>query len=157
MAAKKKATRKTGRKSPAIGKGAASTGTPAVNLESGPPQTSGSFGIETTGRMIVTFLDPSKAGVKGALAAMKNQAGVSRVSHARDFGAAFSMAEAETSDALVFDELGIAVMTGTPGPAERHGIVRTFRLRQRDRRAGVHELCLPRRPRRRSRGEARVG
>jgi subtilisin family serine protease len=84
----------------------------AASLEPEAPQPSGAFGAQTTGRMIVTFLDSSRAGARSALAAMKNRAGVAQVSHARDFKGAFSMADAESADALVFDELGIAVMTG---------------------------------------------
>ncbi len=72
------------------------------------------FGVQTTGRMIVTFVDTSTKGVTSALAAMKKRAGVAAVSHAADFGDEYSMAEAESGDAHVFDELGIAVMTGDP-------------------------------------------
>jgi subtilisin family serine protease len=94
--------------------------TPAksADLEPDPPGSSGpsaEFGVETTGRMIVTFVDTSKSGVTSALAAMKNQAGVASVSMASDFSQEYSMAEAESGDAHVFDALGIAVLTGDPG------------------------------------------
>ncbi len=72
------------------------------------------FGAQTTGRILCTFVDGSAGGVRSALASFKSQAGVARVAHARDFKAEFSMAEAETADAVVFDELGIAVITGSP-------------------------------------------
>ncbi len=77
-----------------------------------PPDPPSEFGVETTGRMIVTFLDTSKSGVSGALSTLKNQAGVASVSHTADFSDEFSMAEAESGDAHVFDALGIAVLTG---------------------------------------------
>ena len=72
------------------------------------------LGVETTGRMIVTLLDPSRSGIRAALSTMKSKAGVARVCHARDFRAEFSMAEAESADALVLDEIGVAVMSGSP-------------------------------------------
>lgn len=118
MAARKKRTpkRKTSKKRKTTARKATRRmATQVRNLEPEVAESPGEFGIQTTGRMIVTFLDPSRAGVRSALMAMKRHAGVARVSHARDFGAAgFSMAEAETADALVFDELGIAVLTGAP-------------------------------------------
>ncbi len=73
--------------------------------------TAGDFGIQTTGRQIVTFVDTSTAGVRSALSAMKKEAGVSKVSHARDFKAAYSAEDAESGDAVVLDDLGIAVIT----------------------------------------------
>ena len=77
-------------------------------------QDSDDFGIQTTGRSVVTFLDTSSSGVKASMAAMKKHVGVKQFSMASDFKKEFSMAEADTADALVFDELGIAVMDTAP-------------------------------------------
>ena len=110
------AKRKTPAKSAARKRPARKSSPKAAAVMSLEPEAGGSvqnFGIQTTGRMIVTFVDSSRAGVRSALAAMKNRAGVSQVSHARDFAGVFSMADAEKGDALVLDELGMAVMTGS--------------------------------------------
>ena len=75
----------------------------------------GEFGAQTTGRMIVTFADDSRRAVKSAMATFKSRAGVSNVCHMADFGkAGFDMAEAQDADAVIFDELGIAVMGRGP-------------------------------------------
>ncbi len=110
MAAKKKKSK--GKKGKAKGKKKAPAA--ALSLGLGSPPQADEFGIQTTGRMIVTFMNPSSAGVKAGLKTMKAKAGVARVSHAKDFGAAFSMAEAQTADALVLEKLGMAVMSGDP-------------------------------------------
>ncbi len=90
----------------------------AEELEpSAPVQAPSDFGIQTTGRSIVTFLDHSPKGVRSAMAAMKRHVGVKTVSDARDFKTEFVMAEAETADALVFDKLGMAVMDSAPDQA----------------------------------------
>ena len=78
-------------------------------------ESGGEFGAQTTGRMIVTFADDSKRAVRSALATFKSKAGVSTVCHMADFGkAGFDMAQTQDADAVVFDELGIAVMGRDP-------------------------------------------
>ena len=73
----------------------------------------GGLGAQTTGRSIVTFVDASPAAVKSALTSMKTRAGVSHVCRMADFAvAAFDVADTEDADAIVFDELGIAVVGG---------------------------------------------
>ena len=74
---------------------------------------SGEFGAHTTGRSIVTFLDDSPAAVKRALSTMKSRAGVSNVCRMSDFGVeAFAFEEAQQAEAIVMDELGMAVVAG---------------------------------------------
>ena len=58
---KKTAKRKTGRKKTATRKTSTNTAARIQNLEPGGSGSSGAFGAQTTGRMIVTFLDDSKA------------------------------------------------------------------------------------------------
>jgi subtilisin family serine protease len=69
-------------------------------LESTPP---------TTGRYIVTFGDD----VEEPAALLSSAAGVANVASARDFAAgAVEVETVETADATVFDELGVAVVSG---------------------------------------------
>ena len=71
------------------------------------------YGIETTGRSIVTFSDSSAATAKSSLAALKASAGISSVCSTADFSTSnFSFEAAQGSDAVVFNELGIAIITG---------------------------------------------
>ena len=122
-ATKKKATKRKAKKAPARRKRATSRArVRPQGLEPDPvgtaSQDADELGVQTTGRMIVTFLDPSRSGVRSALASMRSRAGVSQVSHARDFATAeFSMEEAQSADALVFDELGMAVVDTPPDRA----------------------------------------
>lgn len=71
------------------------------------------FGAEMTGRSIVTFLDDSPAAIKSALSTLKSRAGVSDVCRMADFNVeSFAFDQAEQADAIVLDELGIAVVGG---------------------------------------------
>ena len=73
------------------------------------------FGAETTGRKIITFLDDSTESVKSALSAMKSQAGIANVCSMTDFGAeSFAYEDTQGADAVVLEELGIAVVAGDP-------------------------------------------
>ena len=80
-------------------------------------QPQGEFGIQKTGRSIVTFLDHTPSGVRKSMAAMKKHVGVAKVSDARDFKKDFSMAEAEGADAVYFEKLGMALMDSAPDQA----------------------------------------
>ena len=73
------------------------------------------FGIETTGRMIALFMDDGKRSLKASIAALKNAGGAHNVCHMADFDVeSFDTAQAEDSDLIVYDELGIAVFNGDP-------------------------------------------
>lgn len=70
---------------------------------------------ETTGRMIVTFRDDSTDGLKRGISRLQNVSGISSVSRSSDYGvASLEMADAASTDTLMFDQLGIAVLSGDP-------------------------------------------
>lgn len=72
-------------------------------------------GAQTTGRWIVTFAD---AGDQSAHAATLRSAGMSNVVNSLDFqDQAMELAEAESSDAVMFAELGVAVVSADPTQA----------------------------------------
>ncbi len=72
------------------------------------------FGVETTGRMIVTILDTSKSGVSSAMSVLKDTAGVSSVASSTDFDKEFSMADAESEAGFQLNALGIVVVNSDP-------------------------------------------
>ncbi len=117
--AKKRVTKKTARR--ATKKGTTRTSLAAqgapdeFTLEPGGDGDTfgGEFGAERTGRSIVTVMGDSPAQMKHALAELKNRAGVSNVMRMSDFGAeAFELAETEDAEAIVLDELNIAIVDG---------------------------------------------
>ncbi len=70
---------------------------------------------ETTGRMIVTFRDDSTDGLKRGISRLQNMSGISSISRSSDYGvASLEMADAASTDTLMLDELGIAVLSGDP-------------------------------------------
>lgn len=70
---------------------------------------------ETTGRMIVTFRDDSSDGLKRGISRLQNVSGISSVSRSSDYGVASrEMADVASTDTLMFDQLGIAVLSGDP-------------------------------------------
>lgn len=70
---------------------------------------------ETTGKMVVTFLDDSPRSMKNSMAALRNTAGLSNICHLADFAAeSFDYSEANDADAMIVDELGIAIISGDP-------------------------------------------
>jgi subtilisin family serine protease len=72
-------------------------------------------GAQTTGRWVVTFAD---AGDESAHAATLRSAGMSNVMSSLDFeGQAMELAEAGSSDAVMFAELGVAVVSADPRQA----------------------------------------
>ncbi len=77
------------------------------------PQGEADVSEERTGRSIVTVLDDSRDSMNVALASLKKRAGVSRVCRMNDFNVeSFSFEEVDDAGAVVFDELGIAVVGG---------------------------------------------
>lgn len=77
------------------------------------PQLAG--GAQTTGRWVVTFADAEDA---SAHAATFRSAGMSNVMSSLDFhDQAMDLAEAESSDAVLFAELGVAVVSADPRQA----------------------------------------
>ena len=73
------------------------------------------FGAETTGRKIITFVDDSAESVQSALSAMKSRAGIANVCRMTDFSAeSFAYEDTQGADAVVMEELGIAVVEGDP-------------------------------------------
>ena len=103
---KKKVVRRTGRTKPSAEK---------LTLEPEGGTNEAEFGMEPTGGMLVTFLDESRRSVRSTLATMRSTAGIAHVCHASDFGVnAFDTEQAESADAVVFDEIGIAVIQGEP-------------------------------------------
>jgi subtilisin family serine protease len=72
-------------------------------------------GAQTTGRWVVTFAD---AGDESANAATLRSAGLSNVVSSLDFqDQAMELAQAESGDAIVFAELGVAVVSADPRQA----------------------------------------
>ena len=81
----------------------------------GGPVNETEFGAETTGREIITFVDDSAESVQSALSAMKSRAGISRVCRMTDFSAeSFAYEDTQGADAVVMEELGIAVVEADP-------------------------------------------
>ncbi len=102
------ATKRTSRR-----RSAAKTAT-RLDVNSGPAGEV-EFGAETTGRKIITFVDASAQSVQSALSAMKSRAGISNVCRMSDFSAeSFSYEDTQGADAVVMEELGIAVISGDP-------------------------------------------
>nr|WP_236649264.1 S8 family serine peptidase [Rhodopirellula sp. SM50] len=116
--AKKRVTKKTARR--ATKKRATRTSLTAqgsadeFTLEPGDGGTfGGEFGAERTGRSIVTVMGDSPAKMKSALTELKNRAGVSNVMRMSDFGVeSFELARTEDAEAIVLDELNIAIIDG---------------------------------------------
>ena len=107
---KKRATKRTPRKQ---GKRKRAQEKPSLEATHEASDIGGEFGAEKTGRSIVTFMDTSPASIKSALASMRTRAGVSNVCRMADFSAEeFAVEETEEADAVIFDELGIAVVGG---------------------------------------------
>ncbi|MGW5151009.1 S8 family serine peptidase [Rhodococcus koreensis] len=68
---------------------------------------------ETTGRQVVVFTEDGGRTDRAGL--LRSLAGVSRTARSSDFdSSAMDLEEAEVSDALLFDELGVAVVTADP-------------------------------------------
>lgn len=73
-------------------------------------------GPETTGRFLVVLPDDCAGNAKKAVAALKTLAGVATVATSDEYEEnAMDMAEAADADAVVFTELGIAVVSGDGG------------------------------------------
>ncbi|MCA9178755.1 MAG: S8 family serine peptidase [Planctomycetales bacterium] len=108
MARKKKASRRP-----------AATAAPAAASPFEPDDVApgvGEYGAETTGRSVVTVLDDSPNAMKSVLAALKKSAGVSKVCRMSDFQTeAFDAQDTQDADAIVFDELNIAIVPGDGG------------------------------------------
>src|SRR5207253_2048716 len=74
----------------------------------------------TTGRFLVVFTDDAVGQPRSMTAALKATADVTRFAMASDFSSgAVDSAQAKDADALVFDNLGIAVVTGDPSIHQR--------------------------------------
>ena len=74
---------------------------------------------ETTGRMIMTVLDPDKESVKSALKSMANMTGMSAASSRVMYSSDVEndeLAESDSSDAnyVVLEKLGVVVLNGSP-------------------------------------------
>ena len=83
-------------------------------LESNPTDGSG----QTTGRMLMTVLDPSKNAVKAALKTMANMTGMSasssRVMLSSDVRGAIDVGGETDANYVVLEDLGVVILNGTP-------------------------------------------
>ena len=69
----------------------------------------------TTGRFIVTFGDASAASIKSGLNVMRKHVGVAKICRSSDFAAqSFDQAQADSADAFVLEELGVAIVSAAP-------------------------------------------